>query len=122
MSSTGEMTAETGTYRWMAPEVIRHAKYDELIDVYSFAIILWELLTSRLPYADMPSLAAAAGVVERNLRPPVPPDAPPAVADLLQRCWAAEPAVRPPFTRVCEELTAIRAALDAAGAAPGGEA
>ena len=122
MSSTGEMTAETGTYRWMAPEVIRHSKYDELIDVYSFAIILWELLTSRLPYADMPSLAAAAGVVERGLRPPVPPDAPPAVADLLQRCWAGDPTVRPPFTRIGEEVAAIRAALDAASAAPGGAA
>ena len=122
MSSTGEMTAETGTYRWMAPEVIKHAKYDELIDVYSFAIILWELLTSRLPYADMPSLAAAAGVVERGLRPPVPPDAPPAVADLLQRCWAGDPTVRPPFTRIGEEVAAIRAALDAASAVPGGAA
>ena len=118
MSSTGEMTAETGTYRWMAPEVIKHAKYDERIDVFSFAIILWELLTSRLPYADMPSLAAAAGVVERGLRPPVPPDTPPAVADLMQRCWAADPVMRPPFTRICEELAAIRAALEAAGVVP----
>lgn len=118
MSSTGEMTAETGTYRWMAPEVIKHAKYDERIDVFSFAIILWELLTSRLPYADMPSLAAAAGVVERGLRPPVPADAPPAVADLMQRCWAADAAMRPPFTRICEELAAIRGALEAAGVVP----
>jgi serine/threonine protein kinase len=102
----------------MAPEVIKHAKYDERIDVFSFAIILWELLTSRLPYADMSSLAAAAGVVERGLRPPVPPDAPPAVADLMQRCWAAEATVRPPFTRICEELVAIRAALEAAGLVP----
>jgi hypothetical protein len=70
----------------------------------------------------VPSLTAAAGVVERNLRPPVPPDAPPAVADMLQRCWAADPAMRPPFTRICEELTAICAALDGAGAAPGGAA
>ena len=118
MSSTGEMTAETGTYRWMAPEVIKHAKYDERIDVFSFGVILWELLTSRLPYADMPSLAAAAGVVERGLRPPVPPDAPPAVADLMQRCWAAEATARPPFTQVCEELAAARASLEAAGAVP----
>jgi serine/threonine protein kinase len=108
MSSTGEMTAETGTYRWMAPEVIKHAKYDERIDVYSFAIILWELLTSRLPYADMPSLAAAAGVVERGLRPPVPPDAPPAVADMLQRCWAADAsgALAPPAAAQARALGA----------------
>ena len=41
----GVMTAETGTYRWMAPEIITHAPYDEKADVYSYGILLWELLT-----------------------------------------------------------------------------
>ena len=41
------MTAETGTYRWMAPEIITHAPYDEKADVYSYGILLWELLTGK---------------------------------------------------------------------------
>ncbi|RDX70224.1 Serine/threonine-protein kinase STY46, partial [Mucuna pruriens] len=45
---SGIMTAETGTYRWMAPEVIEHKPYDHKADVFSFAIVLWELLTGRL--------------------------------------------------------------------------
>ncbi len=115
LASTGDMTAETGTYRWMAPEVIKHAKYDQRIDVYSFGIILWELFTSRLPYEGMPSLSAAAAVVENGLRPQIGPDVPPPVADLMARCWAAEPARRPQFTQVFAEVCAARHQLGGAG-------
>ncbi|RWW32147.1 hypothetical protein BHE74_00045375 [Ensete ventricosum] len=58
----GVMTAETGTYRWMAPEVINHQHYDHKADVFSFAIVLWELATSRVPYDNMTPLQAALGV------------------------------------------------------------
>jgi serine/threonine protein kinase len=44
----GHMTAETGTYRWMAPEVIEHKPYDEKADVFSFGIVLWEVLTCKV--------------------------------------------------------------------------
>ncbi|XP_028056031.1 serine/threonine-protein kinase STY46-like isoform X3 [Camellia sinensis] len=45
---SGVMTAETGTYRWMAPEVIEHKPYDRKADVFSFGVVLWELLTGKV--------------------------------------------------------------------------
>jgi len=46
-------TAETGTYRWMAPEVIEHKPYNYKADVYSYAITLWELLTGEVSMFDV---------------------------------------------------------------------
>ncbi|XP_048502354.1 serine/threonine-protein kinase STY17 isoform X2 [Beta vulgaris subsp. vulgaris] len=50
-TQSGIMTAETGTYRWMAPEVIGHKPYDYKADVFSFGIVLWELLTGEFSMA-----------------------------------------------------------------------
>uniref|UniRef100_A0A7N0UDN1 non-specific serine/threonine protein kinase n=1 Tax=Kalanchoe fedtschenkoi TaxID=63787 RepID=A0A7N0UDN1_KALFE len=58
----GVMTAETGTYRWMAPEVINHQPYNHKADIFSFAIVLWEIVTAKVPYDKMTPLQAALGV------------------------------------------------------------
>ena len=91
------MTSETGTYRWMAPEVIRHGKYDASVDVYSFAIVLWEMLTGQMPYGHLSPVQAASAVVHNNLRPPISPGMPPNLVALMCVCWNHEPRVRPAF-------------------------
>ncbi|XP_040998672.1 serine/threonine-protein kinase STY8-like isoform X2 [Juglans microcarpa x Juglans regia] len=55
----GTMTAETGTYRWMAPEVINHQPYNQKADVFSFAIVLWELVTAKNQYQLVSSIMKA---------------------------------------------------------------
>nr|XP_009408295.1 PREDICTED: serine/threonine-protein kinase STY46-like isoform X4 [Musa acuminata subsp. malaccensis] len=99
----GVMTAETGTYRWMAPEVINHQHYDNKADVFSFAIVLWELATSRVPYDNMTPLQAALGV-RQGLRPDIPKDMHPTLAALMQRCWDEIPSKRPSFEEITQEL------------------
>lgn len=99
----GVMTAETGTYRWMAPEIINHQPYDQKADVFSFAIVLWELLTAKVPYDTMTPLQAALGV-RQGLRPELPENAHPKLLDLMQRCWVATPSDRPDFSAIKVEL------------------
>ncbi|KAI8470540.1 MAG: kinase-like domain-containing protein [Monoraphidium minutum] len=111
IESNGHMTAETGTYRWMAPEVIEHKPYDEKADVFSFGVVLWELLTCKIPYSDMTPLQAAVGVVQKGLRPALPQNCPQAVADTMLACWDASPAHRPTFKELTPQLQAL---LDAA--------
>lgn len=84
--------------RWMAPEVIEHAPYNEKADVFSFGILLWELLTGRVPYQEMTPLQAAVGVVQKGLRPSIPPSCPPPLAALMRACWHRSPEERPSFS------------------------
>lgn len=104
---SGVMTAETGTYRWMAPEVIEHRPYNHKADVFSFGILLWELLTGKLPYVHLTPLQAAVGVVQKGLRPSIPRHTHPKVVELLERCWQHDPYLRPEFSEIIEILQGI---------------
>ncbi|KAL5199961.1 hypothetical protein ABZP36_021164 [Zizania latifolia] len=106
-AESGVMTAETGTYRWMAPEVIEHKPYDSKADVFSFGVVLWELLTGKIPHEFLTPLQAAIGVVQENLRPAIPKGTNPKLAKLLKSCWEQNPAERPDFENILEELDEI---------------
>ncbi|RID41094.1 hypothetical protein BRARA_J01081 [Brassica rapa] len=101
---SGVMTAETGTYRWMAPGVIEHKPYSHKADVFSYGIVIWELLTGHIPYAYLTPLQAAVGV---GLRPKIPKKTHPKVKGLLQRCWNQDPKDRPEFEEIIEMLQQI---------------
>ncbi|XP_060195638.1 serine/threonine-protein kinase STY17-like isoform X4 [Lycium barbarum] len=103
-AQTGVMTAETGTYRWMAPEVIEHRPYDHKADVFSFGIVLWELLSGEIPYAHLTPLQAAVGVVQQGLRPRIPEHAHPKLVELLEKCWQQDPTQRPDFSEILDIL------------------
>ncbi|XP_061951754.1 serine/threonine-protein kinase STY13-like [Populus nigra] len=101
---TEGMTPETGTYRWMAPEMIQHRPYTQKVDVYSFGIVLWELITGSLPFQNMTAVQAAFAVVNKGVRPIIPYDCLPVLSYIMTRCWDANPEIRPPFTDVVRML------------------
>ena len=65
-----------GTYRWMAPEMIKGKRYGREVDVYSFGLILWELVSGTVPFEDMGPCQVAVAVANRNSRPIIPSDYP----------------------------------------------
>ncbi|XP_014517924.1 serine/threonine-protein kinase HT1 [Vigna radiata var. radiata] len=90
----------SGTYRWMAPEMLKEKPYTRKVDVYSFGIVLWELTTSLLPFQGMTPVQAAFAVAEKNERPPLPASCEPGLAHLIKRCWSVNPSKRPDFSDI----------------------
>ncbi|XVF59583.1 hypothetical protein PTKIN_Ptkin07bG0287600 [Pterospermum kingtungense] len=105
------MTCEAGTYRWMAPELYSKdplpigAKkhYDHKVDVYSFSIVLWELLTNKAPFKGRDNVTVAYAT-SKNVRPSVE-SLPRDIISLLQSCWAEDPKIRPEFKEITGTLT-----------------
>lgn len=98
-----ELTAETGTYRYMAPEVIRHESYSSNADVYSFGICLWQLITREIPFAVMTPIQAAYAVAEGH-RPEIPMSTPRRLQEIIRSCWNQDSHRRPSFTYVAMAL------------------
>ena len=103
------LTAETGSYRWMAPEVMRHEPYDSSCDVYSFALVAWEMLTYELPFVDLTPVEAAFAVADKAKRPEFPDECPADVKALIVACWDQELNLRPSFEKVVTTLSAMLA-------------
>ncbi|KAI7744544.1 hypothetical protein M8C21_022015 [Ambrosia artemisiifolia] len=94
----------TGTYRWMAPEMIKRKSYGRKVDVYAFGLILWEMVAGTIPYKDMTPVQAAFAVAHKNLRPSIPANCPPAMRELIEQCWSSQPEKRPEFWQVVKVL------------------
>ncbi|CAB1347569.1 unnamed protein product, partial [Coregonus sp. 'balchen'] len=103
---TTKMSA-AGTYAWMAPEVIKLSLFSKSSDVWSFGVLLWELLTGEVPYREIDALAVAYGVAMNKLTLPVPSTCPEPFALLLAECWSPNPHSRPSFTCILMRLLAI---------------
>jgi serine/threonine protein kinase len=95
---------DTGSLLWMAPEVLRGEGYTKSSDVYSFGIILWELLTQLDPYPGKSPANIMAGVMNDDLRPEIPSSTTTPIRELIESCWHSDPTQRPTFSQILENL------------------
>jgi len=104
-----------GTNEWMAPEVAMGENYDKSADVFSYGMVIYELITrDKPPVRKLNQSYAFDGNVHKAS---IPADTPPALWDLLLRCAAQNPSDRPDFKAVVEALKKIIEGLPAAGEA-----
>ncbi|TWW71728.1 Mitogen-activated protein kinase kinase kinase 9 [Takifugu flavidus] len=103
---TTKMSA-AGTYAWMAPEVIRSSTFSKGSDIWSYGVLLWELLTGEVPFRGIDCLAVAYGVAMNKLALPIPSTCPEPFARLMEDCWSPDSHSRPQFPMILDQLTAI---------------
>jgi hypothetical protein len=118
-------TPNIGTTLWMAPEMIKHLnaeseaekldgdtmvlKYPFKSDVYSFAMVCYEILSGKLPWnLDEKSLPEVKKKVLRGDRPQLPEHCPLLLKSLIERCWSQDASQRPDFNEICTELRHLK--------------
>ncbi|XP_010443644.1 PREDICTED: serine/threonine-protein kinase HT1-like [Camelina sativa] len=106
---------DPGTYRWMAPEMIKRKPHGRKADVYSFGLVLWEMVAGAIPYEDMNPIQAAFAVVHKNIRPTIPADCPAAMKALIEQCWSVAPDKRPEFWQIVKVLEQFAISLEREG-------
>lgn len=101
------LTGNTGTLRYMAPEVVLGRSYNQTVDTYSFGILIWQVAAGQVPFKDMGKKTYFDKVVIKGVRPPLDPNWPPAFCDLLRSCWHEDKNARPSFVEVEARLAQL---------------
>lgn len=101
------LTGNTGSLRYMAPEVACNDPYDERVDVYSFGILLWQICALTTPFMGMTAKSHAFQVVQQGYRPPLDGSWLNEWCELLEQCWRADARQRPTMEYVLEQCTSI---------------
>ena len=102
-----EMTATVGALLFMAPEVIYGDLYDEKVDVYSFAVLLYLLFNQKPRFEDGDELKTPFRFMEeviRGVRFARGDNIPDFYWDLICKCWSQDPKDRPSFVEIVEHL------------------
>ncbi|XP_058110382.1 uncharacterized protein LOC131253418 [Magnolia sinica] len=103
--SAGEvMEYETAGYQWLAPEIIagdpESVTETWMSNVYSFGMVVWEMVTGEAAYAAYSPVQAAVGIAACGLRPDIPKDCPQVLKTLMTKCWNSCPSKRPQFSEI----------------------
>uniref|UniRef100_A0A8B9FCV5 Ephrin type-B receptor 3 n=1 Tax=Amazona collaria TaxID=241587 RepID=A0A8B9FCV5_9PSIT len=90
--------------RWTAPEAIAYRKFTSASDVWSYGIVMWEVMSyGERPYWDM-SNQDVINAVEQDYRLPPPMDCPTALHQLMLDCWVRDRNLRPKFAQIVNTL------------------
>jgi len=112
MKSSKEDSKKTqqsvGPLKWMSPESIFDGVYSTKSDVFSFAVVVYEILTQEFPWKDVNAMQAGQ-LVGEGRRSPIPANcSPPSeLMVLMERCWSQKPEDRPDFKKICETLNKL---------------
>ena len=102
-----DMTPATGSLRWLAPELGAAVPYGSEADVFSYGMLLLEMVTFAVPYACHTATMAAVSYVHGK-RPPIPDASPTWFAEVIERCWQQDPSARPTFLELVDQLDRLK--------------
>jgi len=111
---SSDPTGRTGSMRYMAPEMWKQEAYTHKVDVFSFAILAFEVLSRTRAYEShlLTMEQVAKAVCDSGLRPRLPKKWPRKLSQLLEACWAQDAKDRPEFAEISIQLAAMHEDAD----------
>ncbi|CAB4428527.1 unnamed protein product [Rhizophagus irregularis] len=106
-TESGDDKENYGIIPYMAPEIFQEQKYTKASDIYSFGMIMWELMTGRRPFWDRNHDIELIINICDGLRPPIVTNAPKDYIELMKECWHSDPKKRPTATNIEERIRGI---------------
>lgn len=100
---SSQMTGTCGTPCYMAPEFYK-GEYDEKVDVYSYSMILYEMITGKVPFDTLEPSQIIYKVLVAEERPELPEDTPKELEKLIHYCWSPDPSERPSFKVIADYM------------------
>lgn len=100
------LMSAVGTVQFAAPEVLRHDRYNEKADLFSYGTVLWELYTRKCVFKGMSQFDVYRAVVGGEM-PEIPSDCNKKYAKLVRDCWQPDPSKRPTFRDVLDLLNPL---------------
>lgn len=101
-----------GTPCWVAPEVFRNEPYDEKVDIYSFAVLIWEMCAAKKPYGNYDCKELSQLVGNKGLRPEKLTHVPRQLNELMEMCWNEMPSKRPTTSQLRQGLECVHNIVD----------
>lgn len=93
-----------GTPQWMSPEVLENSPIDEKSDIYSYGMVLYEIVTNSLPFSTLNLIQIITEVLFKKNRPIIPDDCDICFRELMTACWNATPSLRPSALQILHHL------------------
>ena len=114
--SVTKISGMLGTPGWSAPEIYKQDKYTEKVDMYSYGVVVSEMVTGEKPYAGLNQMQIAFATVYQGQRPSLPDSIPKQLKGLIKACWDSVPAKRPSWEKVLDSLSQMQESLVERGA------
>jgi serine/threonine protein kinase len=107
--STTKLGGASGTVRWGAPEVFSlRPQTTPASDMYSYGMVLWELLTRKVPFAEQPDDTIVLAAVKGGEREEIPEGCGPVWQEVIKGCWEQDPGKRPTATEVLARFMTLK--------------
>jgi predicted Ser/Thr protein kinase len=103
--------SNVGPIKWMAPESIKRKEYSKKSDIWSFGVVVWEVVTGQEPYKDEDLMELALNIRDTGKHLQIP-DCEPIFQSIMTYCFNAEPHDRPEMDAICELLDKAMESLE----------